>query len=164
MLQKNPRLADGFVFEVKVKYLILIVFSSFLQDPRMIDVLGVAMGIDMQGFSRPEGSEDLPQGYSKQEAPASPPQSSSSSKPKSTPAAAAPVEEVEMEGVDDDEAAAKREAEASKKAGSEAYKKRDFSGAAKHYQHAWDTWPKDITYLTNLGGEYSTNKYQNHQF
>lgn len=122
----------------------------------MIDVLGVAMGIDMQGFTRPEGSDEVPEGYTRQEpsSPATPsPQSSSSSKPQPKPTA--PAEDVEMDEADDEEATAKREAEASKKAGSEAYKKRDFVEAAKRFQHAWDTWPKDITYLTNLGGEYA---------
>ncbi|KIK65717.1 hypothetical protein GYMLUDRAFT_367460 [Collybiopsis luxurians FD-317 M1] len=97
MIQQNPNLVD-------------------MSDPRMIDVLGALMGIDMQGFSRPE------------------------------------AEDVEMEEViDDDDAKAKKEAEDLKKAGSEAYKKREFDQAAKCFQKAWDVYPKDITFLTNLG-------------
>jgi stress-induced-phosphoprotein 1 len=57
-----------------------------------------------------------------------------------------------MPEVDDEEAQAKREAEAAKKAGSEAYKKREFEEAATQFSKAWDLWPKDITFLTNLGG------------
>lgn len=53
---------------------------------------------------------------------------------------------------DDEEAKAKKEAEAAKKTGSEAYKKREFDVAAASFQKAWDLWPKDITFLTNLGG------------
>lgn len=125
-----------------------------LNDPRMIDVLGVLTGIDMQGFSRPEGSDELPPGVSTSTEPSSPPAKPSpaaTSPPPKASTSSAP-EDVEMEDVDDDEVKAKKDAEALKKAGGEAYKKRDFEEAAKKYQQAWDTWPKDITFLTNLGG------------
>lgn len=59
-----------------------------------------------------------------------------------------------MEDIDDDEAKAKKDAEAAKKVGNEAYKKRDFEVAAENFQKAWDLWPKDITFLTNLGAVY----------
>ncbi|KAF9042580.1 hypothetical protein BDZ89DRAFT_270490 [Hymenopellis radicata] len=135
-IQANPRLADS-------------VLAG--GDPRMIDVLGALMGIDMQGFSRPEGSEDLPEGYSKAETPSYPPPSASTSKPSAaTPPPA--EEDVEMDEADAEEAKAKKEAEDAKKAGSEAYKKRNFDEAAKLFEKAWELWPKDITFLTNLGG------------
>lgn len=146
MVQQNPRLADSML-------------SS--GDARMIDVLGVLMGIDMQGFSRDEGSNDLPPGFTAEPAPSAPsppsPQpAASTSKPASTPTSAPqqPEEDVEME--DDEEAKAKKEATAEKKLGSEAYKARDFANAASHFEKAWDLWPKDITFLTNLGGEMSS--------
>jgi hypothetical protein len=56
------------------------------------------------------------------------------------------------EDEDDEEVKAKKEAEAEKKLGSEAYKKRDFEAATTHFSKAWDVWPKDLTFLTNLGG------------
>ncbi|KAF8631141.1 hypothetical protein AX15_002487 [Amanita polypyramis BW_CC] len=136
MIQQNPSLAQG-----------------AFQDPRMIDVLGVLMGIDMQGFSRPEGSNEMPP----EAQPSSPPQSPPTStppKPKTKPGPASAQEDVEMEDVDEEEAKAKKEAEGAKKAGSEAYKKRDFDGAIKQFERAWDVWPKDITFLTNLGAAY----------
>ncbi|KAF7978316.1 hypothetical protein HWV62_927 [Athelia sp. TMB] len=138
MIQKNPRLADG-----------------ALQDPRMIDVLGALMGIDMQGFSRPEGSDELPGGISKENMaspPSSPPTQPSASSSKPPPPA--PEEDVEMADEDDEEAVAKKEALELKKVGSEAYKKKDFDEAAKNFEKAWDVWPKDITFLTNLGAVY----------
>lgn len=55
--------------------------------------------------------------------------------------------------MDDEDAKAKKEAEAEKKLGSDAYKVRDFGKAATHFEKAWELWPKDITFLTNLGGE-----------
>lgn len=138
MIQKNPRLADG-----------------ALQDPRMIDVLGALMGIDMQGFSRPEGSDELPGGISKDNMaspPSSPPTQPSASSSKPPPPA--PQEDVEMADEDDEEAAAKKEALELKKVGGEAYKKKDFDEAAKNFEKAWDVWPGDITFLTNLGAVY----------
>jgi len=119
----------------------------------MIDVLGVLMGVDMQGFSREEGSDDLPPGMSSMASPpSSPPPKPAASTSKPTPAPAAEPEDVEMAEEDQEEAAAEKEAEVAKKAGSEAYKKRDFEEAAKNFEKAWDVWPKDITFLTNLGG------------
>ena len=143
LIRANPSLAD----------------TALSGDPRMIDVLGALMGIDMQGFSRPEGSDDLPPGVIPESAPkpASPPPQKSptpqASSSKSPPPEPAKVEEdVEMEDEDDEEVKAKKEAEAEKKLGGEAYKRRDFEAAATHFSKAWDVWPKDITFLTNLGG------------
>ena len=48
---------------------------------------------------------------------------------------------------------AKKEAELEKQVGAAAYKARDFPKAAEAFQKAWDTYPKDITFLTNLSGE-----------
>lgn len=59
-----------------------------------------------------------------------------------------------MEDENDEEVKAKREAEAEKKLGAEAYKKRDFEAAATHFSKAWDVWPKDAAFLTNLGAVY----------
>ncbi|KAI0052564.1 TPR-like protein [Auriscalpium vulgare] len=123
----------------------------------MIDVLGALMGIDMQGFSRPEGSDELPPEVSgKASTPSPPPASYSPPQPPPSSSKVAPAEDVEMTPAeeDDEEAAAKKEAEAEKKLGSEAYKKRDFETAAKHFAKAWDVWPKDVTFLTNLSAVY----------
>lgn len=140
MIQTNPLLAN-----------------TALQDPRMITVMGVLMGIDMQGFS----GDDLPPNVAAQANQPSPTpvsnptptptsqSSSSSSKPKEP-------EDVKMAdpepAEDDEEAKAKKEAEIEKQKGSEAYKKHDFETAAAAFQKAWDVWPKDITFLTNLSG------------
>ena len=133
----------------------------------MIDVLGALMGIDMQGFSRPEGSDDLPPGAvpgTIPDPPSSPPPKAKAPTPQPSPSKPSPppepakVEEVvEMEeDEDDEEVKARKEAEAEKKLGAEAYKKRDFEVAATHFSKAWDIWPKDITFLTNLGGRWQT--------
>jgi hypothetical protein len=127
----------------------------------MIDVLGALMGIDMQGFSRPEGSDEVPPGVprSADSPPSSPPPSA---KPTPSSAAHAPAssskvhvpDDVQMaEAEEDEDAVVKKEAEAEKKLGADAYKKRDFATAVTHFTKAWDTWPKDIAFLTNLAGE-----------
>jgi tetratricopeptide (TPR) repeat protein len=123
------------------------------------------MGIDMQGFSRPEGSDEVPPGVPKSAAspPSSPPPSARptpSTAPASTSSSKvhqpedvkmAEVDQAEAEG--DEDAAVKKEAETEKKFGADAYKKRDFATAITHFTKAWDTWPKDIAFLTNLAGE-----------
>jgi len=63
----------------------------------------------------------------------------------------AEAEEVGAE--EDEDAAVKKEAEVEKKLGADAYKKRDFVAASTHFNKAWETWPKDVTFLTNLAGE-----------
>jgi stress-induced-phosphoprotein 1 len=127
-------------------------FVRALQDPRMIDVLGALMGIDLQATTRPEGSDELPETLRREPpTPSSPPPSqASSSKPQQAPPAT-PAQDVEMED-DSEDARAQKDAKAAKEAGSAAYKKRDFEEAAKQFQLAWDTWPQDLVYLTNLGG------------
>lgn len=113
----------------------------------MIDVLGVLMGIDIQATTRPEGSDENPFQGSE---PA--PQASSSSKPAERTPPPKEAEDIEMADEADEEAQAKKAAEAAKTAGGAAYKKRDFDEAIKQYSAAWETWPKDLTFLTNLGG------------
>ncbi|CCM04028.1 uncharacterized protein FIBRA_06185 [Fibroporia radiculosa] len=141
-IQKNPGLAQ-----------------SALQDPRMIDVLGVLMGIDMQGFTREEGSDELPPGLKKADAEPSqaaspPPTASSNPAPKSPPPAAAKEQNVEMEEEDDEAAKARKDAETEKKLGADAYRARNLEEAATHFQRAWDIYPQDITFLTNLAAVY----------
>lgn len=147
MIQANPKLGE----------------SMLGSDARMIDVLGVLMGIDIQGFSGDGSSGDLPTSFAKDPAapptpqPSTPAPSTSTPKP---PTASAPApapaqeEDVEMSEEAAAEAKAKAEAEAEKKAGAAAYKARDFTTAQAHFAKAWDLWAKDVTFLTNLSAAY----------
>ena len=127
----------------------------------MIEVMGVLMGIDLQAFARPEGSStegDVPpfaSSTSTQKQSASPSEPKPSSSKESQPEDV-PMEEPEEETEEDEEAIEEKkrevEAEAQKKIGNDAYRKRDFATAATAFEKAWDIWPKDITFLTNLGG------------
>lgn len=140
------------------------------QDPRMIQVMGVLMGIDMQAFERPEGSSELPADLeSKREeiekqtgGPSNSSPSTSKAVPApaaSKPAASAPADaemkdaspaEEESSPEAAEEKRLKAEAEAEKKKGNELYLKRNFEPAIEHYNKAWELH-KDITYLNNLG-------------
>lgn len=134
----------------------------------MIDVLGVAMGIDMQGFSRDEGSADLPPGFQAQQAssasasnpspPSSPPRTSTStSKRAPKPAPEPPAEDVEMTEEEQEEAKAKAEALQLKGKGSALYKDKKFDEAGECFSKAWELYPKDITFLSNLAAVYFEN-------
>ncbi|TVY44912.1 Heat shock protein-like protein [Lachnellula occidentalis] len=126
--------------------------QSMFQDPRMIQVLGVLMGVDMDmmgggmpggpmggdGAAPTEAEEDVPM---------------TDARPASTqpPKAKEPEPEPEPEDTEAQEKAkAKAAAEAEKKLGTEQYKKRNFDEAIAHYSKAWELH-KDITYLNNLG-------------
>jgi hypothetical protein len=150
MVQKNPSLANDLLG----------------RDPRFIDVLGVLMGLDMQGFARPEGSDEMPPGFNASTSPSSPPPRSQPAPSTSPPQASSSKtdDDVEMKGEPENEVdVEKKEAEAEKKLGSEAYKKHQLDDAEKHFSRAWEIWPKDITFLTNLGGKRLVMKGQ-HRF
>ncbi|KAE8216569.1 hypothetical protein CF327_g216 [Tilletia walkeri] len=135
-------------------------------DPRMIQVMGALMGIDLQAFERPEGSTEVPENLSDKreeinaQSRATPSASSnaqpSSSSSSSSKPAAAPKEEPMDTAEDteqDDEKKAKAEADAEKLKGNALYLKRQFDPAIEHYQKAWELH-KDITYLNNLAACY----------
>jgi stress-induced-phosphoprotein 1 len=125
----------------------------------MITVMGVLLGIDMEAFDNrrdasaaaPTASFDTPP-----DSPQSPPASTSTSKHTPTPAAPAPdVNMAEPEDEEpDEEAQAKAAALKEKDFGNAAYKKREFPQAEAHFTKAWDLWPKDMTFLTNLAGAF----------
>ncbi|TVY54607.1 Heat shock protein sti1-like [Lachnellula cervina] len=126
--------------------------QSMFQDPRMIQVLGVLMGVDMDmmGGGMPGGPAggDGPTPTEAEEDVPMPDARPASTQP---PKAKDPEPEPEPEDTEAQEKAkAKAAAEAEKKLGTEQYKKRNFDEAIAHYTKAWELY-KDITYLNNLG-------------
>jgi stress-induced-phosphoprotein 1 len=121
--------------------------SEMFSDPRMIQVLGVLMGVDMEmRDSMPEDATPMT------DAP------SAASQPKPTPSASkkAPEPEPVVEELDEEaqeKKQKKEEADKEKALGTENYKKRNFDEAIAHYTKAWEIY-KDITYLNNLGAAY----------
>ncbi|KAF7560087.1 hypothetical protein G7046_g4070 [Stylonectria norvegica] len=117
--------------------------QDLFTDPRMLSVLGVLMGVDMElRDSAPEGQDS--------------PMPDAPTEPKRSQPAKAPSPEPELEEVDDEAAEKKKAKEAADKEkalGTENYKKRNFDEAIAHYSKAWELY-KDITYLNNLGAAY----------
>jgi stress-induced-phosphoprotein 1 len=104
-------------------------------------------------MERPEGSDEMPPGFN---APSEPepssskptpaPKSSAAPEPKSEPKETQ-EEPMEVDEGEDEEKKAKAE-------GNVAYKARKFEEAIGLYEKAWDLYPKDVTFLTNLSGEW----------
>lgn len=120
--------------------------GSAFQDPQMLSVLSVLMGIDMSFGQPPEGTSGPSSNPVEEEEDIPMPDARPSSKAQKEPS---PEPEPEPE---DEEAVAKKkakeEADAEKSLGTASYKKRDFDDAIEHYSKAWSIH-KDITYLTN---------------
>lgn len=114
-----------------------------MRDPRFLQVISVLLGIDMQFGAPPEGAERPKEAEEDVPMPDAKPQKAPEPEPEPEP--------------EDEETVAKRKAkeaaDAEKKLGTEAYKKRQFDAAIEHYSKAWELY-KDITYLTNLSAAY----------
>ncbi|KAK7416761.1 Hsp90 cochaperone [Neonectria magnoliae] len=127
-VQKNPQ--DG---------------EALFSDPRMLTVMGVLMGVDMELRESDPNAQDSPM-------PDAPPEPR---RPEPTQKAPSPepevVEEVDEEALEKKKA--KEAADKEKALGTENYKKRNFDEAIAHYTKAWELY-KDITYLNNLGAAY----------
>lgn len=121
-------------------------------DPRMLSVLGALMGVDIDAMERPEGSNAMPPGYTQQQPSSSSPPRAASPPKAPSPPKEEPKEDVVME--DDEDAKAKKEADEIKLQGNAAYKARKFDEAIELYEKAWQTYPKDVTYLLNLSAVY----------
>ncbi|OLN85438.1 Heat shock protein sti1-like protein [Colletotrichum chlorophyti] len=120
---------------------------DLFSDPRMLQVLGVLMGVDMQ-MGMPD---DLPKDAEMRDAPPPPPESKPAPKKAPTPEPEPEVEELDEEALEKKKA--KEAADKEKALGTENYKKRNFDEAIAHYSKAWELY-KDITYLNNLGAAY----------
>ncbi|KAK7935489.1 heat shock protein [Apiospora marii] len=132
--------------------------QDLFSDPRMIQVLGVAMGVDMDVRApgdMPGGTGAATSGANEaEEDVAMPDLVPNETKAKAEPE---PQKAPEPEPAQDEEQLAKQKAKAEadkeKALGTENYKKRNFDEAIKHYSAAWDLY-KDITYLNNTGAAY----------
>jgi stress-induced-phosphoprotein 1 len=112
-------------------------------------------------MERPAGSNDMPPGMEEVKQPSftevPQPKEAPKAETKPTPAPEPVPEPME---VDDEDAQAKKAADELKVQGNAAYKGRKFEEAIPLYEKAWETYPKDITYLVNLSGEWRRNVIQ----
>jgi stress-induced-phosphoprotein 1 len=137
--------------------------QEIFSDPRMLQVLGVMMGVDMDMSFAGGAGGDGPSHSKEAEEDVPMPDAQPSSSTEKREAKKEPEPEPEPEPEDEDAIAAKKakeEAENEKKLGTEQYKKRNFDEAITHYSKAWELH-KDITYLNNLGAaKYEKGDYQ----
>eukprot|EP00898_Chlorokybus_atmophyticus_P002169 jgi/Chlat1/2953/Chrsp2S04687 len=128
--------------------------NKHLNDPRMLQVLGVVMGINIQTAAP---GDDIKFPEAEEAEPPAVASSTDSAKPmeedRPSSAKAAPEPEVETGGEEKEELerkkAAKAEAQKEKELGTAAYKKKDFDAAAQHYTRAFELDDTDVTHLTN---------------
>lgn len=134
--------------------------QDLFSDPRMIQVLGVLMGVDMDMMGGGGAAGQAGPGAGAREAEEDVPMTDA----RPTKTEPAPAKEPEPESEEDEEAAAKKkakeEADKEKALGTAEYKKRNFDDAVAHYTKAWELY-KDITYLNNVGAaKYEKGDYE----
>ncbi|KAI0520584.1 hypothetical protein KFK09_008060 [Dendrobium nobile] len=129
--------------------------NLYLQDQRMMQVLGVLLNVKMRDSTRDEMESDFPEPGKKR------PQAETTNQ---APPKTEPEPEPEpMEFTDEVKEAKQRKAEAQKEkeAGNTAYKKKDFEGAINHYTRAIELDDEDISFLTNRAAVYlEMGKYE----
>ncbi|KAJ3706586.1 hypothetical protein LUZ61_010291 [Rhynchospora tenuis] len=123
--------------------------NMYLQDQRMMNVLGVLLNVKMRA-----GGDDMEREMGAPEAEAESTKRSAEPEKKKAPE---PEPEPEPMEVTDEEKAAKEkkaEAQKEKEKGNAAYKKKDFETAIAHYTKAMELDDEDISYLTNRAAVY----------
>lgn len=124
--------------------------STKLSDPRVLATLGVLWDLDLSANRSEEPMDvDPPK-----------PSSSSSSTSASSASASAPKKEPEQPKVDPDAnlTPEEKKAKAEKNLGNEAYKKKDFETALKHYTKAIEILPSEMTFYNNIAAVYFEQK------
>ena len=121
--------------------------STYLSDPRMMQVLSLMLNVKIQ---RPEASE------SSQSTPPPQQQQQQTPPPETKAREVEPEPEPEPMDLTDEKERKERKAAAQKEKelGNAAYKKKDFETAIQHYTKALELDDEDISYLTNRAAVY----------
>ncbi|KAF3989285.1 hypothetical protein FT663_02832 [Candidozyma haemuli var. vulneris] len=144
--------------------------QTMLSDPRMMTIMGVLMGIDLNMFDKdaaPGAAGGPAEGQSSNESSATaveeptPSTESRSAESKSAeePNKAEEPAATQSEDVEMEDASSKSEADAAKAQGNTLYKQRKFAEAIEQYNKAWELH-QDITYLNNrAAAEFENQDY-----
>lgn len=114
----------------------LAVLTQGNSDPRMMEAMGVMLGISTENPEAPMPDAPPPQSSTATESQSEPKPKAAKTEPKAEPTPAEPAPE------------GKAAADAAKARGNDLYKKRQFDEAIAQYEEAWSLH-KDITYLNN---------------
>lgn len=124
--------------------------NRYINDPRMMQVLGVLLGVNIQA---PSKEEDWGKAFNEDEGERPSPKPTST--PREAPKPFQPEPQpMEISDEEKDKRARKAEALKEKEAGNAAYKKKDFDTAIAHYTRALELDDEDISYLTNRAAVY----------
>ncbi|XP_068650142.1 hsp70-Hsp90 organizing protein 3-like [Aristolochia californica] len=122
--------------------------NKYLQDQRMMQVLGLLLNVKMKTATPEEMERDVP--MSEVLPPEARKPEKESEKPKEPEPEPEPMEVSEEKDARERKAAAQKE----KEVGNAAYKKKDFETAIKHYTKALELDDEDISFLTNRAAVY----------
>lgn len=136
--------------------------NLYLKDPRMMQVLGVLLGISLQTSPKDEMENGMYDGLNENLRPAS--SSSTTNQPQHRspqPHSEPEPEPMEISEREKEKKVRRAEALKEKDAGNAAYKKKDFDVAIGHYTKAMDLDDEDISYVTNRAAVYlEMGKYE----
>lgn len=120
--------------------------QTMLSDPRMMTIMGVLMGIDLNMFDK-DAAQQAQAGQSNPTESAPKEESKKEEPKKEEPKPAAKEPEAEPQDVEMEDSS-KADADAAKAEGNALYKQRKFDEAIEKYNKAWELH-QDITYLNN---------------
>lgn len=129
--------------------------NLYLKDPRMMQVLGVLLGIGLQAGHKDDGENGFPDERVKAD-PTPTATTSACHTQRSVPEVRDGAESVPMDVTEEEKAKKSHKVEALKEkdAGNAAYKKKDFEIAIQHYTKATELDDEDISYITNRAAVY----------
>lgn len=113
-------------------------FSQILSDPKLMTIMGVLMGIDIDSFNNLNNEYNQPNFENTQSSTFKTDEKPEETKP------AEPAEPVDLNVL---------EANKEKQRGNDLYKQHKFDEAIEAYNKAWEL-NKDVTYLNNIGAAY----------
>ncbi|XP_031484040.1 hsp70-Hsp90 organizing protein 3-like [Nymphaea colorata] len=123
--------------------------NLYLQDPRMMQALGVLLNIKLKSGTPEEMEKDVPLTATPSDR-----EEKEGAQPKKEPEPEPEAEPMDVTEEEKEVKERKAEAQREKEAGNAAYKKKEFEKAVQHYTRAMELDDQDISYLTNRAAVY----------